>query len=401
MADVDMEDLKIMEEGADDEPVVKTPIVEIPKRDKALPDDEEDIDEDKDEPEEEPEEVTEDIDTTSRHTVKDITKIYPEVFKKFPELRQAYFEVEQFRNVFSSVDAAKEAQEIIENYGQMESLITSGKDGDLGQFFKSVEEADPGSLSTIADNFLPTLQKLDENSYFRILTPILEQVVRNAYNSRDENTKNAALVLSNFLFNDMDIAKGTKTTVNKKATEVDPKIQQERAELDQERKALNVRKYTDFYEETINKGTLPQLIKEIEVGLDPRSTFSEGLKKILVKEVREEVDETLTKDKNHLDRMNRLWVKASQAGFSKEWQSKIQRAYLEAAKLIMPAIRTRIRAEALGHRVPTNREGTERKPVNNNNQEFRGRSDNNGKGKQIDYRKTSDMDIINGTEKYK
>jgi hypothetical protein len=103
--------------------------------------------------------------------------------------------------------------------------------------------------------------------------------------------------------------------------------------------------------------------------------------------------------------MDSLWARAKTNGRTDADKKRIADAFMARARAMAPALRSKYVSEALGKRV---RQAT---TASNRVQSIPGRTPNvgkvasNGRGnynpKQIDYRKTSDYDILNDDIKYK
>ena len=83
----------------------------------------------------------------------------------------------------------------------------------------------------------------------------------------------------------------------------------------------------------------------IDKGLDPTDSLKPGLKRLLIKDIAQELDSVIVKDKAHLDRVNRLWKAEENAGFSGTNKDSIVMAYLSRAKALIPKIRSAKRKE--------------------------------------------------------
>lgn len=335
---------------------------------------------------------------------KEVTKKYPNLFKDFPDLRHKFFHEEQYRELFPSIEEAKEALEEVEGFRELETSLKSGTVQDTEGILESIKELGADVVANFADNFLPALQKIDQDTYFRTITPLLVQSVRNLYDSgiqnENENFQNAALVMAKYLFGDMKVASGEKEV--KLSEKPGSKGKGKDTELENERAQFRNERYTTFLND-VTQTSNSQITSLIENGLDPKNAMPSGMKRLIVREVAEEISKVLGANSTHKSKMNSLWKKAGDGNFQSNWKSKILSAYLEAAEEVMPRIRSKIRAEALGIR--------ERRPENNGDKDNRrrepkstvsnGRSSNSqNKGKElnaknIDWKKTSDIDLFN------
>lgn len=417
----DMEEMNALGDQSDDkqEPVVendeeeqekpaKKPVKkEAPKSDdeddeKPVDDEDEDDEkpkEDEDDEKAKPEEEEEQAPRQSRPTVPSIKARYPDFFKDFPDMRHVLFRESAYSQLFPTVDDAKEAHVKVEDFDNLSELFNSGRAEDFTEFLGGVAKT-PQILTSFAGNFLPALYKTNRDLYFQTTTPIGQALVRNAHargvNEGNENLKNAALVLAKWAFGDFGYATGEKQDDPPQSTQAkDPRLEQEREEF-----------YREKYNDTrnyIETNRLSKLKSEIKKGLDPNDVFNEFTTNLLVNQVLEEIGQELEKDTRHMATMNSLWKAARKAGFAGNWKDRILTTYLSRARAVMPAIRARNRAEALKDKQQQSSKvrdiagkSGERKEVSGS-----GSSGSRGTGnkplnpKQVDWSKTSDLDIIN------
>jgi len=128
-------------------------------------------------------------------------------------------------------------------------------------------------------------------------------------------------------------------------------------------------------------------------------------RKQILKEARAEIDKILLGDKAFQGSLRALWKKAESTGYSSESKSRIKRAWLDRAKLIAPQVRNRLRQEAVSSRTGSKREASDDKVKLKVESEKRTFPSGAGKTpaagqrrvldpKKIDWRKTSDRDIL-------
>ena len=328
---------------------------------------------------------------------KEVTKKYPTLFKDFPHLKHVFFHEREYRELFPTVDDAREASESLENLKEIERAVS---DGEVLKVLKAFEPLGENAVANFAGNFLPSVRKMNQDLYYQVITPELVNYTKSLYNAgvrnENDNLKNAALVLSLHLFGDPKVATGekeVKTAEVKKSKEKDSELEKERTSFRQER-------YTALYNDVITNAD-SQLVELIEDGIDPKNTMTTGVKELVVQKVLKEIDKALDADSIHKNKMNSLWRKASQDNFSNSWRSKIVSAYLNAAEEIMPRIRAKVRANVLGirERPPEKKENGEvkhRVEPKGTSSGGRGQS-SNGKhvdSKKVDWNKTSDIDFL-------
>ena len=339
----------------------------------------------KEEEEEEEEKVEETIETeiTTRPSYKQITAKYPNFFKEFPDLRHSIFAEQKYREIYSTVEEAKETQESYEAIKEVHENLLEGTTESLSKALKEIKDSDESALSDIAANFLTALYKTDRESYDIATAPVLESLVRTLYKDSNDEVKELGKKLSTILFGNEDVALGKKTTIkNREVKQNDP----ERDKLEKDKKDFRVQQFNILSKEVsdVLQGTF---MKEIFKSIT--GNINDELKGILAEKIFNEVDKTLVKDKSHLDVMDRLWKKAAENGFSREWKDKITSAYLARARTLMPSIRAKIVGKISGAQV-----------ASQINKEVSASGNAGGKRtssldpKKIDYRKTTDSDIL-------
>lgn len=412
-ADELADDMRILSEGGDDDSSLPDDEKAQPKEKKDpkdLPtegtDDEDEVEEVVDEKDEDDKEEVEDDKETpeedkkpryGRPTVADIKTKYPNFFKDFPDMRHSLFREGEYSSIFPTIDDAKEAQEKVGDYDNLVQLFNSGKQEDFEQFLGGI--AKDGSLANVAGNFLPSLYKTNRETYFQITTPIAEALCRNAFRTAEgagnENLKNAALVLAKWAFGDVKFATGERQSEPPKATAAkDPDLEREKSAFYQE-------KYNDARAHVDTNGAT-KLRAEIKNGLDPNGVFKPFTLNLLLKEVMEEVGRELEKDPRHMAMMNSLWKQAHRAGYAGNWKDRLLTTYLSRARAVMPAIRMRIRAEALKGEQHSADEtsriankSSDRKEVQGGGSSRVGSGTRAPSAREVDWSKTSDMDILN------
>lgn len=343
----------------------------------------------KEEPTEEPE-----VEGMRSHLVKKIAKDDPDFLKKYPEVRDLAYREHEYTKVFPTVEDAQEASEKVQDYDELEGLVSTGSPESLGDFLKIIKENDGAVFSKFAENLLPALYKQDSQAYIRVTTPLFENLVRAAYREGDENLQNAALVISKYLFGDYDIAKGSKTTIVKAAEPVKDES------FEKEKKEFYGAKLRDFEGVVFSKSE-DQLKDIIKDNIDPDNHFNAFALRNLVKEVYEEVDRQIDADQQFKSRINSMWKQAYKAGLPKDWTDKIVSAYLSRAKVLVPAIRSKLRAEALADRSAKSQENAQKseeavargKDVSGTGATPKG-NNSNPTAKQVDWSKTSDEDLF-------
>lgn len=395
------EDIKILKEGSDEESVVEgedegESEEESPESDKEDSDDgeetaEESDDDNDEDSEEEPEEETEETDEI-KITVKGIKKDFPEFFKKHPEMKGVIFREKQYSEIYSNPQEAQQAARQANQFISMERDLLSG---DTEPLFKALKQANGGkSYESFVSNLLPNLLKVDKDTYYKVVEVPLKRALRAAFKdgerSNNGNLKNSAAWLNNYLFPDSDINAKVEFETAAKPTEKT----KEQQEYENKINELNKRDHYN-YKQSVDNEFYDKASKFFFDGLDPDNILSEKTKEWMLKDMFEELDAQLVKDTRHMRGIESLWGQAAGSGYNPSFKTRIVNTSLARAKQIIPSIRQKLRAEALGER----RKITKGKEQNDSKSVVkRISSGNNSNGnKKLDkksMRGMSDLDII-------
>lgn len=358
------------------------------------PSDDEEIEEPIEESEEKPsKEETEEVaklDLRGKELVAKINKISPKLLKEAPELRGVIFRDHEYSKLFPTIDDAKEATGRLQTMAQFEQSLMSG---DSNLVLSALSQTDPRSYEKFATQFLPTLFKGDKQTYIKVTMPLVKNIIRSAIvdgqrmgGDFGKNLHNAGKVIAKHLFDSYEVPDDPTPTRNPEQD----KFEQERSnfyqaryqEFDTGTKITALRKFEGDVVESLKTYRLPTFVKEA-----------------LVTKIVKETNETLGKDANHVALMNSLWGRAKKSGLSETAKTQIISAYLGRVKTVMPGIRARLLREALTGKsgsANTNKNPNNRFTPSKTNQDQRVvRTSGKVDPRNIDFRKTSDMDILN------
>lgn len=356
-------------------------------------------DEDKDEPEKDRPPVHD------RPSMQQLREAFPDLFKKFPSLRDIYYREQEFTQIFSTVEDAKEASS---NSTAFQDITDKVLKADTQGIFDAIKETDAKAFAKIVDNVLPTLYKISPDAHWKATLPLMQNLVRGFYmegkRRNDENVVNSAEYLSDFIFGDIKVARGER--------DVAPKVSEESEEakaLSAEKAKFLVDRIDNFTSSIRSKAddSLKRAVNET-AKIDPDGAFSEFIRETIVGKTLQEIDKQLTADKSHMRYMNSLWDKAKKDGFSEEWKSRILSAYLARAKSLIPSIRAKFVSEAMGS---SSKATEKRKEILDKNSSRRepgtgGRQSREGSNghvdaRRVDWGKTSDLDLIEDRVTYR
>lgn len=339
------------------------------------------------------------LDEQGRPTVKALKAVYPDLFKKFPGLRQAFFEHPRYQEIFADPESAQLASEKASEYDQLESSLV--EKGDPSMLVATLGENNPKALTKIVENFADAVRAHDKDLYSKLATPIIEELVYHAAAyankigaGKDQPGRNlllAAKHMANFVFaNGGEIPDISAKKGKKEEGESDAE-----RELREERDSYRREKYQGAMNE-LEGNLMNTLHGVLDNKLDSLTPFE---RKAVIKDARREIDQTLLADRAFQRTLGALWRQAAEQGYSDDSKSRIRRAWLDRAKSIAPGIRNRLRQEALDSRTPGKRdaEGKEGKKRQFPGQGGKGPGSARGVAdpKKIDWRKTTDLDIMN------
>lgn len=387
MAEDMPDEIDLLEDSAiiGDEEIKEEEVKEEEQEEEIKEEDKEEIKED-DEDEEKEEEDDEDEPVKipfDRPSFKEIKAKYPEFFKDFPALKEAFFREAEFTKFFPTIDDAKEAFEDNEAFNGLRESVLSG---DANTLLEAIEKAGKTELSHFTHSFLPSLFKRDQRLYNEVVTPLFESLIRHVFSdgnrNNNEDLKNAATAISKYLWGTSGVAEG-KERVSKV-----PEAPKE----DAQKKRENEERFNTVYVDVLTKmhKAATQIIMK---DLDPEEVFTPSMRRLLAKDILERVGKQLEADEGHLSVMRARWKRASIDGFTDASKEKIITAYLSRAKSVIPSIREKVRTKALG-----GQERATKKPIVHQKEITNGRPSSSKPSRgPVDYKKMSDLDIL-GTE---
>lgn len=364
----------------------------------------EDADEDEqDDDKEDKDDKEEDQPHEGRPRLSDLKKQYPDIYKKFPELRDVITREYKFSQEFGTVEEAQEAAAKAKNFDFIEAGLLNG---DPGEVFNQLAENSPESLKKLADNVLPQLLKQSQDLYMRATVPVIEQFLwtlrEHGREHKDTNLYNSALHAAKWFFGKADIPDPSRRGNN--SNEPHPAEKK----LQEERQAWAQTRFAETSQE-INGLIDTELDMEIAKGLALPQGTTPKQKAAFIKEIKDQIDSTLGGDEAFKRQMKALWKKAADADYPRDQRGQIKSAFLARAKALVPGIRTRLREEWFGKAPAKGNVGGKAGDKNKQDQLPKKRvipdsgrpPQNNGPRRppapnKVDYSRTSDMDLIEG-----
>lgn len=329
--------------------------------------------------------------------------------EQFKLLRDAYFREGKYTELFPTIEDATEAAENNETFGKLNYQILT--EGSVEGLLESVKAASPEALQKISENFLGTLSKLDDNLYINAITPVVKNIIRKMHLqgkkalSKDENSQEGKALAATarnmwkwaFPNDDDDNA------IDKADVVKSNEPSQREKDLSAREQKLEQDKYTGAFT-TVGNSVDKRVNTLIDEGLEAHK-LNDFTKDVLIEKIKSEVEKQIQSDDSHMKRMQSLWKRAKDEGYSNPSLSRIATAYLERVKPIIPSIRTRLVRVALGGkknddtkdvsiRAPRGQSG--KHPSNDGKQNLKLVD-----SKKVDYKNTSDEDILSGRVKLK
>ncbi len=373
-----------------DDPASKEPESKVEEKDeekekpvqdeeKLLGDDEkEEVKEDEKEPSEEDEKEEKDSEIPEgRVSPKEVKAAFPEIYKKFPDLRRVIAHEYEYAKVFGNIETARGAAQALENFDEFGKKILAG---DSDYFLKQVHEQSPEAYEKFTLGFLETVKSQSRETFAKILTPYIKQILKSAQSRNDEdgNYKRAGLWLQKML---------QLQSLDDEAP--DPKIVQKEEELSRKEREIGLSQARTWVQDTLDENKERTMAK-INDGLDPEEVMTPAMRKAAAKDVFDQLDELLSNDQQHMAKMNQLWKQAKQNGFNRPSREVLFRVYLERVKRVLPGIRQKVREDYLG---PRRKGDSEDKPTRKNYIPSSG-SSGSGKERKLDPKKL-DKDFYN------
>lgn len=337
---------------------------------------------------------------------KALKEAYPDIFKKFPDLRKSLGEHQAFRSIFTSVEEAKETIDQASRFNQVADTLFAG---DFASLVDGMENEEKGSFAKLSQNILPTIREKNKDLYFTITEPVLQEFLHAAFTranaSGDEKLKNSTYWLNNFLTGQ----KGFPSVPGRREAPGE-------SEADKKIAAFETQRMNES-QKMVWGDIRTRLAHQIDIALDPTGKKLKGkdkTKDALIRSLISEVDDTIAKDEIHMNKVSRLWNQARRSSYSRDHLSRITSAYLDRAKTVMPKLVQKVREEnGLLDEAPRKeerRDKEEQEPQRTNNRpppRLTGGKTQAPKTlrdvnpRKIDYRRTSDADIMSGRVRMK
>lgn len=293
---------------------------------------------------------------------REILKKYPQLFKDFPYLETAYYREQQFTELLPTIDDAKQAVEAKQILDRFENDVMGGNTETI---LKAVKAENPQGFYKIVDDYLPTLARVDEKSYYHILGNVSKHtiiaMVQEARrlgvgeNGQGLALQSAANILNQFVFGSSEFSPPSKLS-----REVSPEKEDKDKEIS-EREQKFVRQQFESSRTDLNTRVNNVLKNTIDANIDPKKSMSDYVRKNVSRDALEQLEILISRDSRFKALTDKLWEKAFQEGFTKESTDRIRSAFVSKAKTLLPSVIKKARNDALrgtGKRVKDDEEET-------------------------------------------
>jgi hypothetical protein len=299
---------------------------------------------------------------------KEILKKYPNLFKDFPYLEKAYFREQQFTELLPTIEDARMAVEAKETLERFESDILRGNTELL---LKAVKEENPQGFYKIVDNYLATLQKVDDKAFYHVMSNVTKHTIMNMVQEARRLglgtaetpgpgaiLQNAAHILNQYIFGSSEFQPPQRLS-----TEEKPEDKRKDNELARREQEFTQRQF-ETTRNDLNTRVNNAIKNTIDANIDPNKTMSDYVRRTATRDALEKLESLMSRDARFRALNDKLWEKAFQDGFTRESVDRIRSANLSKAKTLLPSVIKTARNEALrgmGRRVREDEETADNK----------------------------------------
>lgn len=275
---------------------------------------------------------------------KEILAKYPKLFKDFPYLEKAYYREQQFTELLPTIDDAKVAVEKAQILDKFDREIMGG---DITAVLQAAKEENQEAFLKIADNYLPTLRKVDQQAYYHVLGNVIKDtiitMVREARSLGEQGQplQAAANILNQFVFGSNTFQPPQPLSKSSK-----PEDKDKENELRTQQQQI-VMQHFESTRDDLQSRTDNVLKATIDGHIDPKKTMTDYVRKNASREAFETLEGLINKDTRFRGLLDRLWEKAFEKNFDKESTDRIKSAYLSKAKTLLPSVIKKARNDAL------------------------------------------------------
>lgn len=254
--------------------------------------------------------------------IKQVLAKHPKFFKEHPELRSAYFENKQFKEVFTSVE---EAKEVVEQSEILKTVSANLQKGDPKQVIEYLKEA-PKTLTEFTRNLIKDLPKeVFSDALAPSIIEMLSEVREVAKMHKNTDLENSIAHISMYLFKSHEL----------------PTIKKEEAKVEEKENPLLASIAKNFSEE-VEEDVIGTLNSTIDTSLASLKNVKPAVRKTIVNEIKEELDKLFKVDTAHNKLMQKHWSDAKTSNYGKQSKASIKSAYLAAVNKRLPEVRATV-----------------------------------------------------------
>jgi hypothetical protein len=230
--------------------------------------------------------------------------------------------------------------------------------GDISSVLAAAKAEDPNAFYKIADNYLPTLKKVDQQAYYHVLSNVIKDTIitmvkeGRALGDQGAPLQAAANVLNQFVFGSQNFSPPTRLSHQQNPEE------QYREQTIQYQEQQRIFSHFEGVRDDLQVKADNVLKSTIDGHIDPRGTMSDYVKKHATSEAFGNLEDLISKDARFRSLLDKLWEKAFQSGFDKDSTDRIKSAYLSKAKTLLPSVIKKARNDALRGRQESESEET-------------------------------------------
>ena len=277
---------------------------------------------------------------------KEILTKYPALFKDFPQLERSFYREQKYAEILPTIEDAKTAVEKSETLDKYEQEIMSGSTESL---LSTVRDGDKEAFAKVVDNYLPTLYKVDQHSYYHTIGNIIKHtiisMVRDGKEQSDDDLGTAAQILNKYIFGTDKFSHPQRLSKE----DITDEAKQKEEELSNKERKFVEKQFTIARDDLGTR--VDNILKSsVDKAIDPNDSMTDYVKNHAIREVLEGLEDQILKDTRFRGIYDKLWERAAENEFSKESMDKIKSAYLSKAKTLLPGLVRKSRQEALRSR---------------------------------------------------
>ena len=288
--------------------------------------------EDQDETDED--EDDEDTETDSAEevlTVSNLTKAFPKIGEKFPELIPILQKAEKYEQIFDTPEEANTARELVAGLEYFNEALAAG---DAQAILTNMFRANSNGAGLFVENLLPTLYKQNREIYSAVTFPAvvlaLKTVAHSANLHGNKNLGIAVRMISQALTGKQDLP------------EVNLNIKGEGVKEKKEDSDPRSARLQEHFESTTSAQALSRVDKFLQKEVVSRLPGDPLTKKLYLQSLKGEVMSQMDKDPQYLSIITKLHEQAKKADFlpGAEIGEKISRVFLQRFQALMaPSLR--------------------------------------------------------------